>query len=686
MSEATTTPRVDHEYDAFLARIQTRFLSNANGQPLFTTDAADLYAAFLAALPIEERQYHTCHACRRFVDTFGGLVTVGENGETRSALWDDSDAPELYQTSIRAMLKKIGKAKVTGVFYSSLPVWGQPVTGEWHHLSATPTRAMIHTDRTLTAFQRGAEQRENYGTLCRALADFTTEMLSTAVTFLKTEALYRSERVLGVAEWLFKLQQQRSATKGSRRDNITWRAVANAPAGLCHPRSSMIGTLLEDIAAGMGFDQIKERFAAKMNPTQYQRAQAAPSAGAIKQAEKLFDDLGLAPALKRRYATLEELPSNAVVWNPTVKKESARATNGVFGHLQPKGIAPAAALAVPSVTLTWDKFQRTVLPTAHEIEVLIPPSADRFMALVTAADQDAPPILQWDTPEARNAFSWYYASGIDAEMRRRLVRAGGRFEDVDIRASLMWNNRNDLDLHCITPHGAQIYYGNKQACRFGGWLDVDMNVSGETDEPVENIRWAKGRAQNGHYQFFVNHYRTHYGAHRTPFTVEIEVDGRVFTVSSESGIANPSNHIPSMVRVADFMYARGGIVEMGATLRTAATSPNAWGVTPGSYVPVTTIVRSPNLWSEQPQEQHGKHVFFLLRDCRDTQQGVGRGFFTEMLKSELRPVRSVLEAYNATASIDGEPTTCGIGISSAATGNITLRVDGRAVYQLDRWD
>ncbi|KAF0249154.1 MAG: putative arginine biosynthesis protein ArgJ, partial [bacterium] len=93
--------------------------------------------------------------------------------------------------------------------------------------------------------------------------------------------------------------------------------------------------------------------------------------------------------------------------------------------------------------------------------------------------------------------------------------------------SLLWNNRNDLDLHIVTPAGYHIYYGDKRApC--GGWLDVDMNVSGETTKPVENIRWKKGDAKKGRYQVYVQNYRFHERSQApTHFKVELEINGEV---------------------------------------------------------------------------------------------------------------------------------------------------------------
>ena len=429
----------DHDYTSFLSRIQARFAANVdNGAaPLFTTDAENMWQAYLDALPEDQRQHHTCHCCRAFVERFGPLVTITPDGSTVPAIWNADDAPELYREAITAMAKLASRAKVTGVFLSEDRVWGSPETGTWRHLSATPPAAMVYKRTILTAGQKMAERREDFKTVMYALGEFPAPIIGTALKLLRSDSLYRSEKVLGQAEWLDALHAARSCAHGPAKANVVWRAVALAPAGFCHPRSSMIGTLLEDIAAGMEYGEVSRRFAAKMHPLQYQRPQTAPTAGAIAAAEKVMEQLGAAGSLARRFARLDEVQA---FWLPAPKPE-AQSAAGVFGHLQPKGSA-VPGMRIPAQTMTWEKFQRTVLPTAERIEFQAP-SSGSYTALVTAVNADAPPILQWDSEDSRNPVSWYFWHGGSSAAQFGL--RGGSFYEVDaitLKPS-MWNGGHE---------------------------------------------------------------------------------------------------------------------------------------------------------------------------------------------------------------------------------------------------
>lgn len=118
-------------------------------------------------------------------------------------------------------------------------------------------------------------------------------------------------------------------------------------------------------------------------------------------------------------------------------------------------------------------------------------------------------------------------SDIDAEIRQRVLAAGGQYDNVDVRVSLVWDDRNDLDLHVTAPSGEVVCFSHRWS-RCGGGLDVDRNVTGETTTPVENVRWPRGSAPAGEYKVMVRNYGFHEpGNPPSPYRVEVEVGGEL---------------------------------------------------------------------------------------------------------------------------------------------------------------
>lgn len=405
---ATTNTHPDpDDYAGFLASIRARFATFTG--PLFTTDAEGLWEAFLDALPPEQRQHHTCNACRRFVESYGGLVAIKESGRTVPAMWNTTTSPELYVLPVAKVYAIVARAKVTGVHLSSETTWGQPVTGAWRHMAVTPT-VVYRGTAIKNAGQAAAEKREDYAMLQRGLAEFPADAVTQAHTALTNGALYRSEKCIGPAKWLMDLHAARDAAKGQdAKNNVVWLAVAAAPAGFCHVRTTMISTLLEDIVAGLPFPEIKAKFDAKMAPLAYMRPVAPPKAGNLAEAERIVASLQSAGALARRFARIEDV---VPIWTPAPAKESGEG-GPVFGHLAAQAPKSAPSVALPPVTMTWEKFARTILRDAARIDHLV--GTGNFYAFTAAENPDAPPILQWDREEQRNTVAWYtYPGGSSA--------------------------------------------------------------------------------------------------------------------------------------------------------------------------------------------------------------------------------------------------------------------------------
>jgi hypothetical protein len=448
----------DDRYEDFLAAAQRHFAALIATSPrLFTTDAEGLWEEYLRQAPGGARQSRTCNCCRHFIQRFGSLVTISETGEMESAIWP-KDAPPAYRDAAYSLRNIIKRSNVTGVFRSNAKVWGTPRTGEWTHIALTAPANILSTSVVTTPNQEMAAKVEEYGMLERSLAEFSVDVVRQAVAILSTESLYRSEKVLGVAKWLLDLHESLAATKNKQaRANLKWLAVAKAPPGYCHVRSGMIGTLLEDLAAGLPFETVKRKFGEKMNPLQYMRPQAPPSDGNIAQAEKIVAALRSAGALERRFAKLSDIQC---IWLPK-EPEAKAAKGGVFGHLTGRKQTTPVASGAPPQVMTWVKFRDTVLPGAEAIEFLVPSDHRPYTAMVTSVNPDAPNLLQWDNPVSH----YVYAQG---SLPRQWNLVAGRYHRVTAVSlrSWMWGERS------YDHHGAGVVFV------LDGARDLEHRVSG----------------------------------------------------------------------------------------------------------------------------------------------------------------------------------------------------------------
>jgi hypothetical protein len=418
---AESQVRSPDDFDEFAEAIRDK-IASAKG-PFFTTNPKrQLWEVYLDSFPDPvTRQVHNCHACKRFIERYGGLVTI-DGAESKPAIWGTLELSGVYAQTAAILAGEVEAAPVSGVFYSKEPRWGEDRSPKgWTHFCLhSPS---IHHHPLQTPRQAMAEKREEHAMLCRGLAEFSIDVVRQACTVLRADALYRGEKFLGVAEWLLSLHESIDGEKNRRRrDNRIWHAVATAPVGWCHVKQSMIGTLLEDLANKVPFDECKRRFADKMHPLQYQRPSALPTDANIAQAEKIVGALKSVGALERRYAKLEDVEYHAI-WVPAPIEKQAD-SGEVFGHLKQQRGDPADLGGTPTV-MTWEKFARKVLPAAEAIDLIVPHGHSSFAAFVTAVNPEAPPILQWDREGKRNTVSWYLWSGGSPASRWGLT-AGAR--------------------------------------------------------------------------------------------------------------------------------------------------------------------------------------------------------------------------------------------------------------------
>jgi len=405
---SATPNATDDGYEDFEALIRERISKLQT--PLFYVEVADLFQVYLANISEDQRQVYQCACCRKFIERFGIIVTIDESGKQTSPLWQESEIPAFFQAAIKALRIAVEAADVVGVFLSGAQTWGTPKSIKgWTHLSGVNPLPFSNS-RMMTARQQQAELKEEYALLGRAISQYSLVTVENALQILKSEQFPGYEKGVSIAEWFHKLLAQLKGTRNAQaKKNLHWRTAATAPPGWSHLSNGMVGTLLEDLQAGKSFEECQRSWSTKMHPLQYQRPSAPISENQIAVAEKLVEKLGVAPALKRSFATLDQVKN--ILWRPTIDEEKT-AASGVFGHL--KAIIPQQNVSIPNSNITWAKFSRDILPAARTLEVNCPAHGS-YVGILTAEDYDAKPIMQWDSPQDRNPTNHYfYHNGSDA--------------------------------------------------------------------------------------------------------------------------------------------------------------------------------------------------------------------------------------------------------------------------------
>ena len=109
----------------------------------------------------------------------------------------------------------------------------------------------------------------------------------------------------------------------------------------------------------------------------------------------------------------------------------------------------------------------------------------------------------------------------------------------DVRVTLRWYSKDDLDLHVIDPDGNEIYYLNDRVSN-GGELDVDSNPACEnmTFTPVENIFWPTGESPSGSYSVRVVYYKSCVSAGPVEYEVTVLVEGQTNSFSGRVDYEN----------------------------------------------------------------------------------------------------------------------------------------------------
>lgn len=648
----------------FARAVDMRFREMSAGE-LYVTGAEDLFVTYLGAFPegtnpiFRSRTEHDCSCCRQFIRAAGNVVTL--DGGKIGTVWDIDGLPHPYDAVAARMAEHVRSAFIRSVFRTKERKFGAPSTLEllpnteprrWHHFSCSVAGRHVAAapDAARGEFDTNAQ------VLRRGLVELTTESIETVLDLINENAIYRgAEFKRALVEFRDLHAAYRRLRSTADKDVFVWSNVDNPAARF---RNSVLGTLVQDLSAGVELDKAVRAFESKVAPQNYKRPTALITAKMADEAIAKLKELGLESAIERRFARLADVSVNNVLFVDNSVRGAMK--DGIAGLLMDQVKPPKVELKnLESIAV--EDFLARIVPQASSIDLLL---ANRhlsnFVSLTAPVHADAAQLFKWG-----NGFAWSYDGDAADSIKQRVKRAGGNV-DADLRVSLGWFNTDDLDLHVIEPSGNHIYYGNK--C---GKLDVDMNVCDLVRDPVENISWV-GRLRDGNYQVFVHSF-TKRESIDVGFTVEVEFNGVVRHFTHARAVLSRAQ-IHALVLVV-----KGGMltdIKVSDALASGSLSQEKWGIKTETLVPVQVLLASPNHWDGR--DSGNKHWFFILKDCLNPEPA--RGIYNEFLLGALDAHRKVFEVLGAKSRCPPtDDQLSGVGFSSTRHDQATVVVKGHHI-------
>ncbi len=645
-----------------------------------SVDKDELWNSYLDSFPegtnqiYRERREYDCSCCRHFIKSIGNVVVIKNNQIT--TIWDFDNHDNKFQPVLNALSEFVKSHVVSDVYVSKFSRIGTMQDFEksddgsiktWSHFYLDlPTKFVDRSYRSIGDIKGGFRDTKNV--FKRSLDEISMDSINTILELIASNTLYKGE------EWKSALTDFRKQKKDyeklsseEEKNNFAWERSVKVGMAIGRIRNHSIGTLLVNVSEGMDLDLAVKKYEQIVAPSNYKRPKEIFTQKMLEEAKQTITELGYMDSLGRRFATLDDITVNNILFS---NKDSARRIGGasdIFGEMEreatasPKKFSKAEEIAV-------DKFVSDVLPTATDVEVYFENKhVSNMVSLIAPENKESKTMFKWN-----NNFGWSYAGNMTDSMKERVKAAGGKV-DGDLRFSIQWNEDGkdncDIDAHCKESDGFEIYYGSAKTPYFSrtkGQLDVDI-IHPDGNVAVENITWENRRTmKEGKYVFFVHQFS---GSSRNGFRAEIEFDGQIYSFDYAKTMRNDER-----VNVAEVTLNTDGTFSIKELLPSNVSSKDVWGVKTNQFVPVSVIMYSPNYWDEQNGIGH-RHYFFMMKNCINPESP--NGFYNEFLKNELEKNKRVFSALGSKMRVkDSDDQLSGLGFSATKRDELIVKVKG----------
>ena len=371
----------------------------------------DMWETYLSAFPSKEnkifrtRREYDCSCCRHFIKQIGNVVIINDD-LTLTSVWDITTGDDVYDNVANDLSTLVKSAPIIDVFRTKFNKFGQDFNFDnvedikWEHFVYNVPRKFICNDVPSVV----GRMRDRRFVFYRSLEEITNDAYSEVLDLINDNILYRGAEYKYAVETMFAYKKKFDKLSDEDKKNFSWLNGVGLSDGVAKIRNTAIGTLLIDLSEGVDLETAVKKYENVVAPMNYKRPKALFTKKMLEEAKNTVVELGYNESLDRRFATLNDISVDNVLFaDRTVKNKDF---DSFFDMLEDDVVVSAKKINAEDISA--DDFINKILPKSTSTEILFENRHSKnLVSMITSCDPTAKSMFKWD-----NNFSWAYKGNI----------------------------------------------------------------------------------------------------------------------------------------------------------------------------------------------------------------------------------------------------------------------------------
>ena len=185
---------------------------------------------------------------------------------------------------------------------------------EWQHFYLELPDKFIDKSNKSEGDIKGT-YRDTRNVFKRSLDEITENSLLTVLELISQNSLYKGEEWETVLKEFLKYKKDYDKLIVEEKNNYAWEQSVKVGGVIGRIRNHSMGTLLTNISEGMDLDTAVKKYESIVAPSNYKRPKAIFTQKMLEDAKKTIIELGYEDSLNRRYATLDDITINNILFS-----------------------------------------------------------------------------------------------------------------------------------------------------------------------------------------------------------------------------------------------------------------------------------------------------------------------------------------------------------------------------------